>query len=178
VPDAAGFVVPAAQVRIVDEAGEPVGFDTEGHVQLRPPYLADGYMGDEAATKASFRDGWFMPGGLGVLRPDGLLRITGRTDEIINTGGVKLSPVIVDEFLLAQPGITDAAAFAHRRPGQADEVWAAIVCPGAIDEAAVLAAARAKLNSRAPVRLVRMAEIPRNAMGKAMRQQLTQEAKE
>jgi len=175
-PDAAGFVVPGAEVRIVDDAGVPVGPGTEGHVHIRTPYMIDEYMGDPQASAAAFRDGWFIPGDLGILRADGLLRITGRADEMINAGGVKLSPVLVDDFLLAQPGVRDAATFAFRRTGRNDEVWAAVVCTEEFDEQAVLAAARAKLNSRAPVKLVQMTEIPRNAMGKALRQQLSQDA--
>jgi acyl-coenzyme A synthetase/AMP-(fatty) acid ligase len=176
-PTAAGYVVPGVTVEIVDDAGNAVEAGAEGIVRVRAPLMADRYIGDEEATAAGFRDGWFHPGDLGRLGADGVLHITGRADEMINSGGVKLSPVIVDEFLLAQPGVRDAAAFAHRQPGRYDQVWAAVVCDERFDEEAVLSAARARLNSRAPVRIVRMAEIPRNAMGKAQRQQLTREAR-
>jgi acyl-coenzyme A synthetase/AMP-(fatty) acid ligase len=174
-PDAAGYVVPDAQVRIVNDQGQPLPHEQEGIVQIRTPYMVNGYVGDAAATAAGFQDGWFVPGDLGALRADGLLHIRGRVDEMINAGGVKLSPALVDETLLTLPGVRDAATFAHRQPGQYDQVWAAVVCGPEFDEAAVLAAARARLNSRAPVRLVRVQEIPRNAMGKAMRQQLSQD---
>ncbi|MBI5279592.1 MAG: long-chain fatty acid--CoA ligase [Burkholderiales bacterium] len=175
--DAAGYVTPKVTVRIVDDAGQAVPPGTEGHIQIRTPDMADRYIGDPEASAAAFRDGWFIPGDLGSLSADGLLRITGRADEMINAGGVKLSPVLVDEFLMTQPGVRDAATFAYRQPGRADQVWAAVVCGDAFDEQAVLAAARARLNSRAPVRIFRLDEIPRNAMGKPMRHQLAQDAK-
>jgi len=175
-PDAAGYVAPDVEVRIVDDAGAPVGFDVEGLVRVRTPQMAKSYMGDPKASEAAFPNGWFAPGDLGILRADGLLRVTGRADEMINAGGVKLSPAIVDDFLLTQPGIKDAAAFAFRQPGRHDEVWAAVVCGEGFDERAVLAAAALRLNSRAPAKLVRVPEIPRNAMGKAMRQKLSADA--
>ncbi|MDB5871340.1 MAG: long-chain fatty acid--CoA ligase [Ramlibacter sp.] len=175
-PDAAGYVVPEAAVRIVDDSGNAVAVDVEGVIQVRTPDMTAGYIGDDEATQAAFRDGWFIPGDLGVMGADGLLRITGRADEMINAGGVKLSPVLVDEFLLSQPGVRDAAAFAFRQSGRSDQVWAAVVCSPDFDESALLAACRARLNSRAPTRLVRMSEIPRNAMGKPMRQKLSQDA--
>ena len=175
-PDAAGYVVPGVEVRILDDNGQPLGFDTEGHIHVRTPYMVHEYIGDADSTARSFRDGWFIPGDLGVLRADGLLRITGRADEMINAGGVKLSPVLVDDFLATQPGIKDGAAFAYRRPGRHDEVWAGVVVGDGFDEQAVLAAGRAKLNSRAPVKLVRMQEIPRNPMGKVLRQKLAEQA--
>jgi acyl-coenzyme A synthetase/AMP-(fatty) acid ligase len=174
--DAAGYVVPGVEVTIVDESGNPLSGTGEGIVRIRASHIAQSYLGDEAATASGFRDGWFYPGDLGRFGPDGVLHITGRADEMINAGGVKLSPMLVDEFLLAQPGIREAATFAHRQPGRADEVWAAVVCTDGFDEATVLATARAKLNSRAPVKLLRMQEIPRNAMGKPLRQQLTKQS--
>jgi acyl-coenzyme A synthetase/AMP-(fatty) acid ligase len=175
-PDAAGYVVPFVEVRIVDEAGRPLGTDVEGIIQVRSPYCAKEYIGDPVATAQAFKDGWFVPGDIGMLRADGLLHIRGRVDEMINAGGVKLSPVLVDDFLLSQPGVTDAAAFAYRRAGQHDQVWAAIVCAEDFNQQALLDAARAKLNSRAPVRFVRLPEIPRNAMGKPMRAALSERA--
>lgn len=176
VPDAAGYVLPDVEVRICDAQGRVVDHGVEGVVQLRSPVLADGYVGDAAATAAAFHDGWFSPGDLGVLRQDGLLRITGRTDEMINAGGVKVNPVLVDEFLMAQPGIADAAAFAFRRTGHHDQIWAAVVPKEGYDEKALLAAGVERLNSRAPVKLVKVPEIPRNAMGKALRQKLSEDA--
>jgi acyl-coenzyme A synthetase/AMP-(fatty) acid ligase len=175
-PDAAGYVVPDVKVRIVDEDGNDLGHDREGIIQVFNPHGADRYLGDEEATARGFKDGWFIPGDIGLLRSDNLLHIRGRVDEMINAGGVKLSPQVVDDFLLTQPGVRDAATFAYRKAGQFDQVWAAIVASDDFDEQAALAAARTKLNSRAPVRFVRVAEIPRNAMGKAMRQELSAKA--
>jgi acyl-coenzyme A synthetase/AMP-(fatty) acid ligase len=84
---------------------------------------------------------------------------------------------LVDEFLLTQAGVREAAAFAFRQTGRHDEVWAAIVGADDLDEQALLAACRERLNSRAPIRIVRMNEIPRNAQGKPLRQKLSQDAK-
>jgi acyl-coenzyme A synthetase/AMP-(fatty) acid ligase len=176
-PDAAGYVVPGASVRIVDDAGQPVAAGVQGIVQVRTPWMAREYVGDAQATAAAFSDGWFIPGDLGVLNTEGLLYLRGRVDELINSGGVKLNPVSVDEFLLTQSGVRDAAAFAFRQSGRNDEIWAAVVGGEDLNDDALLAACRARLNSSAPARLVRMSEIPRNAMGKPLRQLLSQNAK-
>lgn len=175
-PDAAGYVVPGVEVRVVDDSGNAVEPNAEGLIQIRAPGMIDGYIGDAEETAASFQGGWFIPGDLGRLRADGLLHITGRADEMINAGGVKLSPVMVDEFLLAQPGVRDAATFAFRQTGRNDQIWAAIVCADDFNQKALLEACRVRLNSRAPTRLVVLAEIPRNAMGKPLRQKLSQDA--
>jgi acyl-coenzyme A synthetase/AMP-(fatty) acid ligase len=176
VPDAAGYVMPGVEVQIVDSEGQPCAAGVEGVVRVRRPEMLDHYIGDPQASATSFRDGWFHPGDLGILQADGLLRITGRADEMINAGGVKVNPAMVDAFLMTQPGVVDAAAFARRRPGATDLVWAAVVTGEGFNEQAVLEACRQRLNSRAPVRLLQLAQIPRNAMGKAVRVRLTEDA--
>src|SRR5690606_12793468 len=52
-PDAAGYVVPMAQVRVVDDAGQPLPPGSEGAVQIRTPDMADRYIGDEEASAAA-----------------------------------------------------------------------------------------------------------------------------
>jgi acyl-coenzyme A synthetase/AMP-(fatty) acid ligase len=174
--DVAGYVAPGVRVRIVDEAGNPVPPGAEGIVQIRTPCMVHSYLGDPQASATGFRDGWFVPGDMGALGDDGLLQLRGRIDELINTGGVKVSPARVDEFLLTQPGVRDAAAFAFRQSGRNDEIWAAVVADDDLNHEALLAACRATLNSRAPTRIVRMSEIPRSALGKPMRKKLSQDA--
>lgn len=176
IPDAAGYVLPGVEVQIVDAEGQGCAAGVEGVVRVRAPDMLCHYIGDPQASAESFRDGWFHPGDLGVLQPDGLLRITGRADEMINAGGVKVNPAMVDAFLLTQPGVIDAAAFARRRAGGTDLVWAAVVAGEGFNEQAVLDACRQRLNSRAPVRLLQMAQIPRNAMGKPVRVRLSEDA--
>lgn len=171
-PSAAGYVVPGVEVRIVDESNRRLAVGSEGAVQIRSSYIASEYMGDPQASSATFVDGWFMPGDLGVLHDDGLLVITGRISELINANGVKTSPQLIDEFLLSQPGIQDAAAFGAQVPGGGEQIWAAIVAHESLDLELLHRVCTQKLNSRAPVRFVRVQELPRNTMGKVIRHEL------
>jgi acyl-coenzyme A synthetase/AMP-(fatty) acid ligase len=173
-PDAGGYIRPDVEVRIMGPDGKALGLGQEGVVQVRTPYM-NAYVDDPESTAAAFVDGWFVPGDLGVLEAGGVLRLTGRADEIINVGGIKLNPQLVDEMLLTLPGVRDAAAFACRLAG-GDQVWAAVVVGDGFDEQALLAAGRARLGVRAPVHLLPVPQIPRNPMGKPMRQQLSLEA--
>ncbi len=175
-PGIGGYSLPGTEIRITDEQGASVGPDQPGIVQIRSPHMALGYLGDPLATEQAFRDGWFLPGDIGALAADGLLTIHGRQDELINAGGGKINPEIIDTVLLALPGVRDAAAFAVPGPLGIDEIWAAIVADGAFDEAALRQACHARLKSRAPQRFIAMAELPRNAMGKILRDRLRQAA--
>lgn len=171
-PNAAGYVLPGVQVKVLDVDGAPVPPGSEGVIHIKTPFMSDGYIGDPIATAECFRDGWFVPGDLGAITDDGLLLITGRTSEMINAGGVKVSPQLVDDFLLMQPGVRDAATFAAHQPGGVEQVWAAIVVDTGFDEEALRQACVHKLNSRAPVRFFQVPQLPRNTMGKVLRREL------
>ncbi|MFC8600036.1 AMP-binding protein, partial [Isoptericola sp. NPDC057191] len=75
-----------------------------GVVELGGPTLAAGYLGDDAATAAAFRtdpDGtrWFRTSDLGQLAPDGTLRVLGRADDVVVTGGVNVAPAPVEALV-------------------------------------------------------------------------------
>lgn len=135
----AGRVVPGAELRIVDPDGRidaalPPG--TVGEIALRGPSVARGYWKDAERTGRFFQDGWWRSGDLGYLDADGFLFIRGRLDNVINTGGIKVSGEEIEAALLRCPGVRQAVVV-----GEADERWgqrivAHLVAPG-LDAAAV-----------------------------------------
>jgi O-succinylbenzoic acid--CoA ligase len=101
-----------------------------GRIELAGPMLANGYRGDPAATAAAFHDGWFSTGDTGRWhdgRLDGRLDVTGRADDLINTGGVKVAPALVERVLAAQPGVRAACVVGLPDPHWGQAVVAAIV---------------------------------------------------
>lgn len=122
----AGRLLPDVQVDIVDETDKPVPPGTEGRVRVRTPSMALGY---QRADTPGFRDGWFYPGDLGVMPGDGLLRITGRVDHVLNLGGIKLNPVLLDDLMRETPGVQDALA-THSLDAQGHPVVLCAVVPG------------------------------------------------
>lgn len=100
--------------------------DGVGRVELSGPMLAHGYRRAPDLTAAAFAGGWFRTGDAGRLA-DGRLDVLGRTDDLINTGGVKVAPALVEAALAAQPGVRAAGVVGvpDSRWGQA--VVAAVV---------------------------------------------------
>ncbi|MFV0276962.1 MAG: class I adenylate-forming enzyme family protein [Parahaliea sp.] len=74
--------------------------------------------GDEALTKKKFCGGWWRSGDLGCLDEDGFLFVHGRTDNVINTGGIKVQGEEVEHCLIAHPRVTQVAVV-----GMPDEKW-------------------------------------------------------
>ncbi|HEX3647824.1 MAG TPA: o-succinylbenzoate--CoA ligase [Pseudonocardiaceae bacterium] len=94
-----GLPLAGLRVRLADADGQGVG-----RIELAGPMLAHGYRRAPEPTAAAFVDGWFRTGDEGRM-VDGRLDVLGRTDDLINTGGVKVSPSVVERVLAAQPGV-------------------------------------------------------------------------
>src|SRR5262249_33960839 len=94
-----GFVLPWVTLEIVDKDGRALPPGQTGEVRVKSPEMLDGYLDNNDREDKSFRDGWFYPGDLGVLGLDGMLTIEGRTDEVMNFGGEKYSPLPIEETL-------------------------------------------------------------------------------
>jgi acyl-coenzyme A synthetase/AMP-(fatty) acid ligase len=176
VPGAAGILHAGVTVEAVDEADRPLPAGTEGILRIRSALLAPGYLDGGAASEAVFRDGWFYSGDLGSVSADGRLTLRGRVSEVINAGGVKVSPQVIEDVLLAIPDVAEAAAFGVPDRLGVVQIWAAIVAPRPIPQATLQAACRVGLAGRAPRMIVQIKALPRNANGKVMREALVQAA--
>ena len=86
-----------------------------------------GYDGDPIGSQAAFAGGWFKTGDVGFFDDDGYLFLTGRSREIINRGGEKITPGEVDEVLLEHPAVAEAVTFAVPHPTLGEDVGSAVV---------------------------------------------------
>lgn len=162
------YMRPGMKVEIVDDQGQPLAAGQDGIVRIKGPANIPGYINGVAAE--SFHEGWFYPGDRGVIDPDGLLRIAARDAELINRGGEKINPVPVDNFLLAYPGVRDAAVFGVENALGFMEMAAVMVVDEAFDFEALQRAIAGKVNPYAvPAHYFRVDEVMRNHMGKPLR---------
>jgi len=170
---AVGYPLPGAEVRIVDSAGAPVPDGTVGEIVLRGPQVFTGYS--DADTAGDFLPGgWFRTGDLGQRDPGtGAFSVTGRSKEMIITGGLNVYPVEVEQVLEAQPGVRAAAVAGLPSERWGEEVTAFVVADGSLDTADLAAAAAAELAPyKRPKRYVLVDDLPRNHMGKVLRSRL------
>src|SRR3954452_23604483 len=121
-----GRPVLGAEVRIVTADGRVAAPDEEGEVRVRGPVVCLGYT-DPAATAAAYdEDGWFRTGDLGVLRPDGHVRLTGRLKDVIIRKGENISAREVEEVLLTHPSVGDVAVVGLPDPERGEMVCAVV----------------------------------------------------
>lgn len=173
-PFDAGQVQPGTTLEIVDEHDAPVAAGQAGRIRYRSFGMVHEYLGEPEASARAFRDGWFYPGDLGVVRPDGGLTITGRESEVLNAGGVKIDPLALDHAALAHAGVRDACSFAYVDESGLHRIGLAVVSDDGADLAELATALRAEFTSAAPQYIARLEAIPRTATGKPKRAELAE----
>lgn len=166
---AAGRILPWAEAQIVDEANTPLPRGADGILRVRTDELAAYVDAHGTVSSAADADGWFYPGDMARIEPDGLLIVTGRVGDVINRGGMIVAPEEIEDVLKVQPGIVDAAVVPVPNAAGIDEIWAGIVSTAPIDSSALLAALRLVLNEKVPNRVFLVDAVPRNENGKIMR---------
>jgi len=169
-----GYVAPDVSVHIVDNNGKILEPLHEGSVRVKTPVAVGGYLDDLAQTKTLFRDGYFDTGDIGYVTPEKLLVITGRTKEVFNLGGDKVSPQVIENTITTFKGVHEAGAFTTPNELGIDEVWALIAHGDPLDREALRKHCQARLaQTHVPVRFISVAKLPRNANGKVERLRLS-----
>jgi len=169
-PGCVGTPLPGVELRLVDEAIQPVPDATAGQIQVRGPTVFTEYWHKPAATAEAFTDdGWFKTGDV-AERVDGVYRILGRESvDIIKTGGYKVSALEIEDVLRSHDSIEECAVV-----GVEDEDWgqrvavAVVICDdGKLDLDTLRSWCKQRLAAyKVPSLLKTIDALPRNSMGK------------
>jgi long-chain acyl-CoA synthetase len=146
-----------------------------GELQVDTPTAMVGYWNDAAATRDKFEGPWLRTGDLARLDADGLLRIVGRVDELINRGGEKIPPVEVESAIAAHPDVVEASVVGLPDRDLGEIVGAAVVVrAGSVLDAEQLARFLAEriAGYKSPRRLRFLQSLPRNPNGKVLRDEV------
>ena len=165
-----GLPLPGASVKLLDEQGKPVANGEMGEVHLRGPNVFAGYWRNPEATAAAFRDGWFRTGDLATRSTDGYFTLQGRRSDVIISAGFNVYPREVEEAILEDPAIAEAAVAGVPDHLRGEVPVAYIVPRGEADLAALEARLRERLASfKVPRAFVRVDKLPRTALGKVQK---------
>lgn len=170
-----GWVFPWTEVEIVDDDHNPLPYGSLGRVRARGTGFIDSYIDDDEANAAHFRDGWFYPGDVGSLTVDGHLRVEGRVDEVMNFGGSKFMPHVIEGAVMACAGVRDAGLFTMPDDAGFPRPWIAVVRGPDLREEEIAKALL--IPGLPPVHVVWIDRVPRTPTGKVHRDQLQEAAK-
>lgn len=166
-----------SQARIVDEDGRDVPPGSVGELALAGPHVCSGYWRRPDATAEAYRAGWWHTGDQARRDADGYYYIVGRRKDMYISGGENIYPAEIEQVLAMHPDVVEAAVIAEP-DDRWGEVGVAVVVPRAPDALtgdAVIAFCGERLaRYKLPHRVVFVESLPRNAMGKVIKQELRQ----
>ena len=115
-----GTPLGGVDLRIVSDDGVelPWNGETMGELQARGPWVIRSYFKREPTSEHFTADGWFRTGDVATITPDGYMRITDRTKDLVKSGGEWISTVALESALMAHDGVLEAAVIAVP-----DEKW-------------------------------------------------------
>jgi acyl-coenzyme A synthetase/AMP-(fatty) acid ligase len=160
-----GTFVPGIELEIEAQDG------SAGQIRYRGPGVSPGYM-EGTGGESNFVDGWFYPGDCGQISAGGHLILEGRADEIMNVGGTKLNPATIEDLAKQFDGVIDAAVCLIERQAGLDEVAISVVASADVDLRGLDRMLRAELPIGHPTIFTASRNIPRNRMGKIIRDEL------
>ncbi len=168
----AGRTVPGVSIKILDETGEPVPPGKSGEIAVAGANIMQGYWLDPTATERRIKNGILHTGDLGYSDEEGYLFITGRSSEMIKSGGFRVNPEEIEEVLRDQDGVSDAGV-----AGVADDLLGEVIVAGVVVQAAreslekrLLAHCASHLSPyKRPQAIYLLAGVPRSANGKILR---------
>jgi acyl-CoA synthetase (AMP-forming)/AMP-acid ligase II len=175
----AGPPVPGVDVRVVNERDEEVAPGQTGELRLKGPQCFLGYVHAELDGEAFDEDGWFRTGDLGFVGEDGNLQVTGRLKDIIIRNAENISALEVEQALISHPSVVDVAVVGVPDARVGERVGAVVVVDSGatvtVEELAAHCKALGIAAQKRPERVRLVGSLPRNSMGKVLKQQLRSE---
>ncbi len=171
----AGKTAIHCEMRVVDEAGEDIEPGRTGEILIRGGNVMRGYWNAPETTAQALQDGWYHTGDLGHLDEDGFLFVDDRKKDMIISGGENIYPAELENVLAECPEIAEIAVI-----GQSDDIWGEIVVAVIVPSAGTSLAVSdvtGFLDGRLarykhPRRVVFLDKLPRNVMGKVVKDEL------
>jgi acyl-CoA synthetase (AMP-forming)/AMP-acid ligase II len=173
-PGTVGHILPNIKLNIVDEQLHPLPIGQKGLIAIQSDQLITGYLDNEQANQKAFRGGWFIPGDLGYLTDDGQLIFCGRADNMMIFNGINIYPIEIEQCLLAHPEVADVLAMPTRHAVHQDVPIALVTLKtnAQSTEQQLLNYAAAVLGPKQPRRIFLTSAIPRNHLGKPIREEV------
>ncbi len=178
-PGSVGRPFPLVDVRLLDDAGQPVPVGEVGEIHVSSPYLFNGYWNRPEDTAACTRDGFVSAGDLARQDEDGCVYIVDRRKDMVVTGGINIYPREIEDVLVAHPQVAEVAVIGLPDPRWGERLCACIVATGSSTPTAeaLIEFCRASLAGYKVPREFRFVDaLPRNTNGKVLKRVLRETA--
>ena len=174
-PGTIGKALRGNEIRLLDDAGQPVPAGQVGELYARNSTLISGYHKNAEATASSQREGFFSVGDMGRQDADGYYYLESRKHDMVISGGVNIYPREIEDHLNTHPSILEAAVVGVPDPEWGETLRAFIVMRRGeqITETEVIEYCRKGLaDFKRPRKVTFLEELPRNPTGKILKREL------
>ncbi|MFF7708324.1 long-chain-fatty-acid--CoA ligase FadD1 [Pseudomonas sp. NPDC007930] len=174
-----GIPVPSTLCKVVNDAGEELGFSEVGELCVKGPQVMKGYWERPDATAEILdAEGWLKTGDIALIQPDGYIRIVDRKKDMILVSGFNVYPNELEDVLVSLPGVMQCAAIGvpDEKAGELIKVFV-VIRPGAsLTKEQVIEHMRANLTGYKVPRQVEFRDsLPTTNVGKILRRELRDE---
>jgi long-chain acyl-CoA synthetase len=175
-----GLPISSTDIELRDDTGKAVGLNTPGEICIRGPQVMAGYWNrPEETAKVIDRDGWFATGDIGVMDERGYIRIVDRKKDMILVSGFNVYPNEIEGIVALHPGVLECAAIGvpDDKSGEAVKLFV-VKKDQALTAEAVIRHCREHLTGyKVPREVEFRTELPKTNVGKILRRELRDEAK-
>lgn len=175
-----GRAMDGVEVKLVDAEGNAVPVGSEGEIWFRGFNVMREYLDNpEETARTITAEGWLKTGDVGVMDADGYIRITDRIKDMFIVGGFNTYPAEIENILSGMPGVARAAVIGvpDERLGEVAFAYIVAAADVALNEEQVIAWSRENMaNYKVPRGVRFVEELPMNAGGKVLKNQLREQA--
>ena len=146
----------------------PADGKTVGEIMFRGNIVMKGYLRNEKATKEAFEGGWFHSGDLGIVYPDGYIKISDRSKDVIISGGENISSLEVEAVIQRHPEVELAAVvpLADEKWGEVPAAFVQLAAGSELTEQALIDFCRDNMSRfKAPKKII-FEDLPTTSTGK------------
>jgi fatty-acyl-CoA synthase len=146
----------------------PSDGETLGEVMFKGNITMKGYLKNPVATREAFEGGWFHTGDLGVIDPDGYVKLKDRAKDIIISGGENISSIEIEDVLYKYPGVVACAVVARpdAKWGETPLAFVEVAAGSTVTAEELIAHCRSQLAGFKCPREIRFEPVPRTSTGK------------
>jgi len=161
-----GRPLPTAQLKLIDDSGDPCAVGEAGEILVRAEQCMDGYWQDGEATAKALADGWLHTGDIGRFDDEGYLFIVDRKKDMIISGGENIASREIEEVLRRHEAVADCAVIGLPDPKWGESACAVLRLKSEASDQSLTEHCRGFLAAyKTPKRWIRTDALPLNASG-------------
>jgi long-chain acyl-CoA synthetase len=172
--DTVGIPVPSTIVTFMDENGNEVPQGSPGEIAIKGPQVMGGYWKRPDETAKVIRDGWLLTGDIGVMDPEGYIKIVDRKKDMILVSGFNVYPNEVEDIIAKLEGVQEVAVIGvpNEQTGEAVKAFVVKKLPGLSEEDVIEHCKHYLTHYKLPKHVEFRPDLPKTPIGKILRKNL------